>query len=85
LKVALKKSRIPSHEVLVNANQEIDEALAKKDDAGLERTSDGAHLQSRHGVCAMCYVIHPGGRLVNIGEAVNHCGPADWGPGTQLP
>ena len=42
----------------MNANQEIDEALAKKiDDAGIEKVNIRSVLtcRSKHGVCAMCY------------------------------
>ena len=75
--------------VLVNANQEIDEALAKKiDDAGIEKINIRSVLtcKSKHGVCAMCYGRDLSrGRLVNIGEAVGIIAAQSIGePGTQL-
>jgi DNA-directed RNA polymerase subunit beta' len=83
-RVILEEIRDPfTGEVLVNANQEIDEALVKKiDDAGIEKVNIRSVLtcKSRHGVCAMCY-----GRLVNIGEAVGIIAAQSIGePGTQL-
>jgi DNA-directed RNA polymerase subunit beta' len=89
-RVVLEEIRDPfTNEVLVNANQEIDEALAKKiDDAGIERASIRSVLtcKSRHGVCAMCYGRDLSrGRLVNIGEAVGIIAAQSIGePGTQL-
>ena len=89
-RVVLEEIRDPfTHEVLVNANQEIDEALAKKiDDAGIERANIRSVLtcKSRHGVCAMCYGRDLSrGRLVNIGEAVGIIAAQSIGePGTQL-
>jgi len=78
-----------TNEVLVNANQEIDEALAKRiDDAGIEKINVRSVLtcKSRHGVCAMCYGRDLSrGRLVNIGEAVGIIAAQSIGePGTQL-
>ena len=89
-RVVLEEIRDPfTGEVLVNANQEIDEALAKKiDDAGIEKVNIRSVLtcKSRHGVCAMCYgrdLSH--GHLVNIGEAVGIIAAQSIGePGTQL-
>ena len=89
-RVVLEEIRDPfTGEVLVNANQEIDEALAKKiDDAGIEKIHIRSVLtcKSRHGVCAMCYgrdLSH--GHLVNIGEAVGIIAAQSIGePGTQL-
>ena len=76
-------------EVLVKANEAIDEALAKKiDDAGIERVQirSGLTCKSRFGVCAKCYgrdLAH--GHLVNIGEAVGIIAAQSIGePGTQL-
>jgi DNA-directed RNA polymerase subunit beta' len=89
-RVILEEIRDPfTNEVLVNANQEIDEALAKKiDDAGIERVNIRSVLtcKSRHGVCAMCYGRDLSrGRLVNIGEAVGIIAAQSIGePGTQL-
>jgi len=76
-------------EILVHANQEIDEALAKKiDDAGIEKINIRSVLtcKSKHGVCAMCYGRDLSrGRLVNIGEAVGIIAAQSIGePGTQL-
>ncbi|MBN2437070.1 MAG: DNA-directed RNA polymerase subunit beta' [Deltaproteobacteria bacterium] len=89
-RVALEEIRDPfTGEILVNANQEIDETLAKKiDDAGIEKVNIRSVLtcKSRHGVCAMCYgrdLSH--GHLVNIGEAVGIIAAQSIGePGTQL-
>ena len=89
-RVVLEDIRDPfTHEVLVNANQEIDEALVRKiDDAGIERVNIRSVLtcKSRHGVCAMCYGRDLSrGRLVNIGEAVGIIAAQSIGePGTQL-
>jgi DNA-directed RNA polymerase subunit beta' len=89
-RVVLEEIRDPfTHEVLVDANQEIDEALAKRiDDAGIERVNIRSVLtcKSRHGVCAMCYGRDLSrGRLVNIGEAVGIIAAQSIGePGTQL-
>ena len=76
-------------EMLVKANQEIDEALAEKiDRAGIEsvRIRSVLTCKSGHGVCAMCYgrdLAH--GHLVNIGEAVGIIAAQSIGePGTQL-
>jgi DNA-directed RNA polymerase subunit beta' len=78
-----------TNEVLVPANEMIDEALVKKiDDAGIERVKIRSVLtcKSKHGVCAMCYgrdLSH--GHLVNIGEAVGIIAAQSIGePGTQL-
>ncbi|MBU2028130.1 MAG: DNA-directed RNA polymerase subunit beta' [Proteobacteria bacterium] len=76
-------------EILVKANQEIDENLAKKiDDAGIEKVNIRSVLtcKSKHGVCAMCYGRDLSrGRLVNIGEAVGIIAAQSIGePGTQL-
>ena len=89
-RVALEDMKDPfTGEVLVNANQEIDEALAEKiDGSGLERVGIRSVLtcKSKHGVCAMCYgrdLAH--GHLVNIGEAVGIIAAQSIGePGTQL-
>ena len=76
-------------EVLVKANQGIDEALAEKiDKAGLEGVLVRSVLtcKSKHGVCSRCYgrdLAH--GHLVNIGEAVGIIAAQSIGePGTQL-
>ncbi|MEA2015052.1 MAG: DNA-directed RNA polymerase subunit beta', partial [Thermodesulfobacteriota bacterium] len=76
-------------EILVKANQEIDEVLAEKiDKAGLERVLIRSALtcKSKHGICIRCYgrdLAH--GHLVNIGEAVGIIAAQSIGePGTQL-
>ena len=89
-RVALEDIKDPfTGEVLVEANQEIDEALAERmDRAGLERVLIRSVLtcKSKHGVCAKCYgrdLAH--GHLVNIGEAVGIIAAQSIGePGTQL-
>jgi DNA-directed RNA polymerase subunit beta' len=89
-RVALEDIEDPfTGEVLVEANQEIDEALAEKiDKAGLGRVLIRSALtcRSKHGVCARCYgrdLAH--GHLVNIGEAVGIIAAQSIGePGTQL-
>ena len=89
-RVALEDIQDPfTCEVLVGANQEIDEALAERmDRAGLERVLIRSVLtcKSKHGVCAKCYgrdLAH--GHLVNIGEAVGIIAAQSIGePGTQL-
>ncbi|MGD1151864.1 MAG: DNA-directed RNA polymerase subunit beta' [Syntrophales bacterium] len=89
-RVALEEIRDPfTGEILVHANEEIDEALAEKiDRAGIERVNIRSVLtcKSKQGVCAMCYgrdLAH--GHLVNIGEAVGIIAAQSIGePGTQL-
>jgi DNA-directed RNA polymerase subunit beta' len=89
-RVALEEIRDPfTAEILVHANEEIDEALAEKiDKAGIERVNLRSVLtcKSKHGVCAMCYgrdLAH--GHRVNIGEAVGIIAAQSIGePGTQL-
>ncbi|MDD5723569.1 MAG: DNA-directed RNA polymerase subunit beta', partial [Syntrophales bacterium] len=89
-RVALEDIEDPfTGEVLVEANQEIDEALAEKiDKAGLGRVLIRSALtcKAKHGVCARCYgrdLAH--GHLVNIGEAVGIIAAQSIGePGTQL-
>jgi len=89
-RVALEDIMDPfTGEVIVKANEEIDEALAKKlDDAGIERVQIRSVLtcKSKFGVCAKCYgrdLAH--GHLVNIGEAVGIIAAQSIGePGTQL-
>jgi DNA-directed RNA polymerase subunit beta' len=90
-RVVLEEIRDPydNNVVLVEANQEIDEALAKKiDDAGIEKINIRSVLtcKSKHGVCAMCYGRDLSrGRLVNIGESVGIIAAQSIGePGTQL-
>ncbi|HPD57239.1 MAG TPA: DNA-directed RNA polymerase subunit beta' [Smithellaceae bacterium] len=89
-RVALQEIKDPfTGEVIVNANESIDETLAEKiDRAGIERVNIRSVLtcRSKHGVCAMCYgrdLAH--GHLVNIGEAVGIVAAQSIGePGTQL-
>ncbi|MBN1382206.1 MAG: DNA-directed RNA polymerase subunit beta' [Deltaproteobacteria bacterium] len=89
-RVALEDIKDPySGEVIVQANQEIDEALAEKiDEKGIEKVNIRSVLtcKSKHGVCAKCYgrdLSH--GHLVNIGEAVGIIAAQSIGePGTQL-
>jgi DNA-directed RNA polymerase subunit beta' len=89
-RVALQEIRDPfTDEVIVKANEAIDETLAEKiDRAGIERVNIRSVLtcRAKHGVCAMCYgrdLAH--GHLVNIGEAVGIVAAQSIGePGTQL-
>jgi len=89
-RVALQEIKDPfTGEVIVKANEQIDENLAEKiDHAGIERVKIRSVLtcRSKHGVCAMCYgrdLAH--GHLVNIGEAVGIVAAQSIGePGTQL-
>jgi DNA-directed RNA polymerase subunit beta' len=89
-RVALQNINDPfTGEVIVKANEEIDEALVEKIDlAGIERVNIRSVLtcHSKHGVCARCYgrdLAH--GHLVNIGEAVGIVAAQSIGePGTQL-
>ncbi len=76
-------------EVLVAANEEIDEDVAARiEEAGLERIRIRSVLtcQSKYGVCAKCYgrdLAH--GTPVNIGEAIGIIAAQSIGePGTQL-
>jgi len=89
-RVALQEIRDPfTDEVIVKANEAIDEALAEKiDRSGIERVNIRSVLtcRAKHGVCAMCYgrdLAH--GHIVNIGEAVGIVAAQSIGePGTQL-
>jgi len=89
-RVALQEIKDPfTGEVIVHANEPIDEALAEKiDHSGIEQVNIRSVLSCRakHGVCAMCYgrdLAH--GHLVNIGEAVGIVAAQSIGePGTQL-
>ena len=89
-RVALEDIKDPfTGEILVRANEEINEALADKiDRAGLERVLIRSVLtcKSKYGVCARCYgrdLAH--GHLVNIGEAAGIIAAQSIGePGTQL-
>ena len=61
-------------EVLVEANQQIDETLVEKiENAGIEKVKIRSVLtcQSQRGICATCYGRDLArGHLVNLGEAV---------------
>jgi DNA-directed RNA polymerase subunit beta' len=89
-RVALQEIKDPfTGEVIVHANEAIDEALVEKiDHSGVEQVNIRSVLSCRakHGVCAMCYgrdLAH--GHLVNIGEAVGIVAAQSIGePGTQL-
>jgi len=89
-RVALHEIKDPfTGEVIVKANEDIDEALVEKiDHAGIEQVNIRSVLtcRSKHGVCAKCYgrdLAH--GHLVNIGEAVGIVAAQSIGePGTQL-
>ncbi len=89
-RVALEDIKDPfSGEVIVKANQEIDEALVRQiEDAGLERIWIRSVLtcQSKKGVCVMCYGRDLArGEMVNAGEAIGVIAAQSIGePGTQL-
>jgi DNA-directed RNA polymerase subunit beta' len=89
-RVALEEILDPfTGEVLVGANEDIDEALSEKiDRAGIESVSIRSVLtcKAKYGVCAKCYGRDLGhGHLVNIGEAVGIIAAQSIGePGTQL-
>ncbi len=76
-------------EIIVEADQEITEALAEEIDvSGIDRVRIRSVLtcQSKHGTCAFCYGRDLArGRLVNIGESVGVIAAQSIGePGTQL-
>ncbi len=76
-------------EVLVEANNQIDETLMKKvEDAGIEKVKIRSVLtcQSRHGICTLCYGRDLArGHMANLGEAVGVIAAQSIGePGTQL-
>jgi DNA-directed RNA polymerase subunit beta' len=89
-KVALDDIRDPyTEEILVHANEEIDEALVEKiEEAGLERIKTRSVLtcRTRRGICAKCYGRDLArGKQANIGEAVGVIAAQSIGePGTQL-
>jgi DNA-directed RNA polymerase subunit beta' len=89
-RVGLEDIKDPySEEVLVGANQEIDEdGVEKIEKAGIEQVNIRSVLtcQSKRGVCAQCYGRDLArGRMVNIGEAVGIIAAQSIGePGTQL-
>ncbi len=76
-------------EVIVNANEEIDEEKATMiQDAGIEKVKIRSVLtcESRYGICRKCYGRNLAtGKLVQIGEAVGIIAAQSIGePGTQL-
>ncbi|NLY30399.1 MAG: DNA-directed RNA polymerase subunit beta' [Firmicutes bacterium] len=76
-------------EVLVEANQMIDEDLAEAvEAAGIKEAEIRSVLtcKTRHGVCSLCYGRNLAtGRLVEVGEAVGTIAAQSIGePGTQL-
>jgi DNA-directed RNA polymerase subunit beta' len=76
-------------EILVKANQEIDEHLVKKiEDAGIEKVTIRSVLtcRAKTGICIECYGRDLArGRKVNVGEAVGIIAAQSIGePGTQL-
>jgi len=89
-RTALLDIRDPyTHEVLVAADQGIDEELAAKvEDAGVKSVQIRSVLtcQAKVGICAECYGRDLSrGRRVNIGEAVGIIAAQSIGePGTQL-
>src|SRR5258708_6198657 len=89
-RVALDDVEDPfNHEIIVKANEEIDEAKVKEiEEAGIEKVKIGSVLtcQARRGICAECYGRDLArGRKVNIGEAVGVIAAQSIGePGTQL-
>lgn len=89
-RVALEDVKDPfSGEVIIRANQEIDEDLVQRiEEAGLERIKIRSVLicQSKRGVCVMCYGRDLGrGHMVNLGEAIGVIAAQSIGePGTQL-
>ncbi len=89
-RVALEDVKDPfTGEVIVKANQEIDEDLVQRiEDAGLERIKIRSVLtcQSKRAVCVMCYGRDLArGHMVNHGEAIGVIAAQSIGePGTQL-
>jgi DNA-directed RNA polymerase subunit beta' len=89
-KVALDDIRDPyTEEILIHANEEIDEALVEKiEEAGLERIKTRSVLtcRTKRGICAKCYGRDLArGQEANIGEAVGVIAAQSIGePGTQL-
>ncbi|MBI2986889.1 MAG: DNA-directed RNA polymerase subunit beta', partial [Deltaproteobacteria bacterium] len=89
-RVALEDIKDPfTGEVIVKANQEIDEDLVQRiEESGLERIKIRSVLtcQSKRGVCVMCYGRDLArGHMVNHGEAIGVIAAQSIGePGTQL-
>ena len=89
-RVALDDIKDPyTGEVIVHANQEIDENLTKKiEEVGIEKVKIRSVLtcRSKTGICSLCYGRDLAtGKLVNIGETVGVIAAQSIGePGTQL-
>jgi len=89
-RVALEDIYDPfTEEVIVTANEEIDEKLVEKiENAGMEKVKIRSVLtcRSKRGVCVKCYGRDLArGQMVNIGEAVGIIAAQSIGePGTQL-
>ncbi len=89
-RVALEDIKDPfTGEVIVKANQEIDESTCEKIvDAGIEKVNIRSVLtcKSKRGVCVLCYGRDLArGSLVSIGEAIGIIAAQSIGePGTQL-
>ncbi len=88
-RVALEPVWDQDDNVLVDANEEIDEIKADAiEDAGIERIRIRSTLtcQTLDGVCALCYGRDLArGRMTNVGEAVGTIAAQSIGePGTQL-
>ena len=88
-RVALEPVWDQDDNLLVDANQEIDDEMAALiEDSGIERVRirSGLTCQTLTGVCALCYGRDLSrGRLVNVGEAVGTIAAQSIGePGTQL-
>ncbi len=76
-------------EVIVSANEEIDEvAVERMDEAGISEVHIRSVLtcETRYGVCRLCYGRNLStGKLVNMGEAIGIVAAQSIGePGTQL-
>ena len=89
-RVALDDIKNPyTQEVIVKANQEIDETLTKKiEEVGIEKVKIRSVLtcRAKNGICSLCYGRDLAtGRIVDIGEAVGVIAAQSIGePGTQL-
>ena len=88
-RVALEPVWDQNDDILVDANQEIDEVTAEAiENAGIERVRIRSVLtcQTLNGVCARCYGRDLArGRMTNVGEAVGTIAAQSIGePGTQL-
>jgi len=89
-RVALDDIKDPyTGDIIVHANQEIDENLTKKiEEVGIERVKIRSVLtcRSKTGICSLCYGRDLStGKIVNIGETVGVIAAQSIGePGTQL-